>query len=173
MSIRIGQPTVKTYTEVDGNTPGASSVSGGTVIAFTTPQDCDNFAVRLRASVTGGGYSAIWQTSPDGGTTFYDVSRTSIVSNTGLAGGTQNAEWLTVGTISSGVRIVPSLIAAGSIVGVTGSIGRAAASTLANGTSSGMPIFSTNRVFLTCTTAITATSIVSVDIYANNQSATA
>lgn len=170
MGIRIPNQNIKSYSEVNGNTPGASSVLGGTPVPFNTPQDSDAFALSLRASVSGGGYSAIWQTSPDGGTTWYDVGRTSIVSNTGLpAGGLQNAEWLFVSNVGPSTKVVPSLIATGSIVGVTGSIGKAAASTLAAGTMSGMPIFNTNRAFLVSSGTITATSIVAVDIYAHNQ----
>lgn len=170
MGIRLPLQVIKTYQEVDANVPGASSALGGTAIPFVTPQDSDSYAVRMRASVSGGGYSAIWQTSPDGGTTWYDVSRTSIVSNTGLpAGGAQNAEWMSVSVSNPTAKVVPSLITAGSIIGVSGNIGRAAASTLAAGTVSGMPIFNTNRIFLTCTAAVSATSIISVEVYANGQ----
>ena len=144
-----------------------SSIASATTDATTVllPQDTDAITVAVSSSVFGlTTLQTYIQTSPDGGTTFYDVGRTSIVSNTGLpAGGLQNAEWLSVNVNNPTGRVVPSVIATGSILGVTGSIGKAGASTLASGTMSGMPIFNTNRVFLVSTGTITATSIVSVD----------
>lgn len=172
MGIRLPLQTALDYKEVDGNTPGASSLVGGTALPFFIPQDSDNIVVKLRASTTGGGYSALIQTTDDGGTTWYDIARTSIVSNTGLAGGLQNAEWLSIPVVGfSGGKVVASLIATGSIVGVTGSGGgRAAASTLASGTVSGLPILGTlNRVFLIATGTLTATSLVQVQVKVNSQ----
>lgn len=175
MGIRLPLQTVLDYKEVNGNTPGASSTAGGTAVNFYVPQDSDGLIVKVMASTTGGGYSALIQTTDDGGTTWYDVARTSIVSNTGLpAGGLQNAEIMPISVIapSGGMnRVVTSLIAPGSIVGVSGTSGfRAAASTLAAGTASGIPIMGTlNRLFLISTGTITATSLIQVQIKVNSQ----
>ena len=58
MSIRLPLQTIFSYSEVDGNVPGASSLIGGTARVFVLPQDIDNVIVKFRASVSGGGYSA-------------------------------------------------------------------------------------------------------------------
>lgn len=169
MGIRFPLQTILTYAEVNGNTPGASSTAGGTAVNFTIPQDTDNIVVKLVASTTAGGYSALIQTTDDGGTSWYDIARTSIVSNTA---GNYNAEWLSIPVVgSSGSRVISSLVAPGSIVGVTGgSGGRAAPSTLASGTVSGLPILGTlNRVFLISTGNVTATSMVQVQVKVNSQ----
>ncbi len=173
MGIRLPLQTILDYKEVDGNTAGASSVAGGTPKNFFVPQDSDNIVIKVMASVSGGGYSAILQTTDDGGTTWYDMARTSIVSNTGLpAGGLQNAEIMSVPVAGfSAGRVVSSLIAPGSIVGVSGSSGyKSAASTLASGTLSGIPLLgSLNRVFLVSTGTITATSLIQVQVKVNSQ----
>lgn len=170
MSIRLPLQGAVSYQEVNGNTPGASSVAGGTPVPFTLTQDTDNVVVKLKASVSGGGYSAIFQTTDDGGTTWYDVARTSIVSNTGLAGGNQNAQWLSVPVVSSGVNTKVTF--GGSIL--TGTVGSSAASTLGASQVSGLPILSPmNRIFLVSTGTITATSLLSVEVKVNSQSATA
>ncbi len=170
MAIRLPLQGQISYQEVNGNTPGASSVAGGTPIPFTLPQDTDNVVVKVVASVSGGGYSAIFQTTDDGGTTWYDVARSSIVSNTA---GTYNAEWLSVPVISAGIN--PNVISttrSGSVLG--GTIGTAAASTLSSRQVSGLPILSPlNRIFLVSTGTITATSIIQVQVKVNSQSATA
>jgi hypothetical protein len=170
MAIRLPLQGIKTYTEVDGNTPGASSVAGGTPIPFVIPMDTDNVIVKVKASVSGGGYSAIFQTTDDGGTTWYDVARSSIVSNTA---GNYAADWLSIPVISPGINPAQkTLYAAGSIVG--GTIGKSPASTLGAGQVSGLPIMGTvNRIFLVSTGTITATSLVSVEVKVNSQSATA
>ena len=170
MAIRLPLTNIKSYSEVNGNTPGASSVAGGTPILFNLPMDTDNVVVKLQASVSGGGYSALFQTTDDGGITWYDVARTSVVSNT--AGGTL-AQWLSVPVISPGINpIVANNATSGSILG--GTIGAAAASTLGSRQVSGLPILSPlNRIFLISTGTITATSLVQVDVKVNSQSATA
>lgn len=170
MAIRLPLQGILSYSEVNGNTPGLSSVNGGTPLLFNIPQDTDNVVVKLVASVTAGGYSALFQTTDDGGTTWYDVARTSIVSNT--AGNTL-AQWLSIPVISNGINPrVASNADAGSVVG--GTIGSAAASTLGSRQVSGLPILSPlNRIFLMSTGNVTATSIVSVTVKVNSQSATA
>jgi len=168
MAIRLPLQGVLNYQEVNGNTPGASSVAGGTPLTFTLPQDTDNVVVKMTASVSGGGYSALFQTTDDGGVTWFDVARTSIVSNTA---GNYNAQWLSVPVISPGIN--PQTTFAGASV-VGGTIGTAAASTLGARAVSGLPILSPlNRIFLISTGTITATSIISVQVKANSQSATA
>lgn len=168
MAIRLPLQTVLNATVTDA--AGAASVNGGYAFPFQIPMDTDNVVVKLTASVSGG-VSAVFQTSDDGGSTYYDVARTSIVSNAP----NQNAEWLSIPVIgSTGSKVIPSLVAPGSIVGVTGGAGgRAAASTLSAGTTSGLPILSTqNRIFVIYS-AVTANSIVTVQVKANSQSATA
>lgn len=165
MSIRIPTNTVVTATTAD---IGPASVAGGIAFPFLIPQDTDNVVLKLVASVTAGGASAIFQTSDDGGTTYYDVARTSIVSN-GVP------QWLSIPVISNGMNstVAPSLIAAGSIVSMSQSIGNAAASTLGSRQVSGLPILGVqNRVFVVLTGAITASSVVAT-VKVNQQSATA
>ena len=78
-SIRLPLTTVLDYDDV-GQT-GATSVAGGVAKTFKIPQDADNIVVKLTASVIAGAVSATLQTTDDGGTTWYDVARTSVVSN--------------------------------------------------------------------------------------------
>lgn len=167
MGIRLPLQTVLTYSETGTNVPGASSIAGGTPLNFYVPQDTDNMVVKLIASVTGGGYSATVQTTDDGGTTWYDVARSSTVSNANNT----TAQFISVPVISSGINpIVNSSANSGSILG--GTIGSAAASTLGSRQVSGLPILGTlNRVFLISTGTITATSIVQVQVKVNSQAA--
>lgn len=174
MAIRLPLKTVLSYDDV-GQT-GATSVVGGVAKTFIIPQDTDNVVVKLQASVIAGGVSATFQTTDDGGTTWYDVARTSIVSNTGasiLAGGHINAEWLSIPVIGVGMNPqVISTVNAGSVLG--GSIGKAAASALGNKQISGLPILGQlNRIFLIYTAAVTSTDLAKVVVSVNSQSATA
>lgn len=161
-------------TEVGG---GPSSVAGGVAYAFTLPQDTDGVVVKFTASVLAGGVSATLQTTDDGGTTWYDVGRTSIVSNAV----SQNAEWLSVPVTGFGYRggnVIASTVATGSVVAVTSSIlntiGSAAASTLGSHSYSGMPILSQQgRVFLRYTAAVTSVINERVQVKVQSQSATA
>lgn len=175
MSIRLPLTTVLDYDDV-GQT-GATSVAGGVAQAFNLPQDIDNVVVKLTASVIAGGVSATFQTSDDGGTTFYDVARTSIVSN---ANNATTAEWLSIPVIGMGFRtggVVTSVVAVGSVVSfgsVAGATGRAGASTLGQLEVSGLPILGIrNRVFLRYTAAVTSTDLARVRVYVNSRSATA
>lgn len=172
MSIRLPLQQVLDVTATD---VGAASVAGGVPLPFKIPQDTDNIVVKLSASVVGAGVSAVLQTSDDGGTTYYDVARTSIVSNSGATAvaGTR-AEWISAPVISSGVNpIVISGAQAGSVLG--GTIGIAAASTLSSRQVSGLPILGIqNRVFLIYTGNISAAGNSSrVQVLVNSQSATA
>lgn len=144
----------------------AGSVAGGWALPFRLPQDTDNVVVKFTPSVSGGGMSAIFQTSDDGGTTYYDVARTSIASNN-LTG----VHWMSIPTITAPM-VRASVVAVGSVIAVN-NIGPAAASTLGglNGpTYSGLPILGiANRLFMITTGNATA-STTRVQVLVNNQS---
>lgn len=147
MAIRLPKQTIGSFTDT---TVGSASVAGGIPHLFTVPQDTDNIVVKMTASIVAGSASAVLQTSDDGGTTFYDVARTSIVSN-GVP------QWLSAETMSGGINT--QVTYGGSIL--TGAIGTAAASTLGQGQVSGLPILGTsNRVFIIHSGAATVASIV-------------
>ena len=164
MSVRIPLVTVLDYN--DAGQTGATSVAGGVAKTFNIPQDTDNIVVKLTASVIAGAVSATLQTTDDGGTTWYDVGRTSVVSN---ANGT-TAQWLSAPVIGAG--IATGVNKASSLLSVA--IGSAAASTLGGQQMSGMPILSqAGRVFLQYTAAVTSTDLARVQVKVNSQSATA
>lgn len=166
MAVRLPLTNVLDYDDV-GNV-GAGSTAGGVAKTFFIPQDTDNVIVKLTASIGGAGVSATFQTTDDGGVTWFDVARTSIVSNAP----NQNAQWLSIPVITTGVNpIVVSNSQAGSVL--AGTIGSAAASTLGSRQLSGLPILSTlNRVFLIYTGNVTATGAIQarVQVKANSQS---
>lgn len=166
MSIRLPLTTVLDYN--DSPQDGTTSVAGGVAKTFTIPQDADNIVVKLQASVIAGGVSATLQTTDDGGKTWYDVARTSVVSNTGASifgGGHINAEWLSVPVISTGLSTKTSTLGA-----MARTIGTAAASVLAHSQISGLPILSTQgRIFLQYTAAVTSTDLARVQVKVNSQ----
>lgn len=165
MSIRIPQTGVLDFN--DAGDLGAGSVLGGVAKQFLIPQDTDNVVVKFTASIVGAAASAVFQTSDDGGSTWYDVARTSIVS---LAN-SQNAQWMTVPTIAQST-VRASVVATGSVIAVN-TIGSAAASTLGQGQFSGLPIMGvTNRVFVIYTGNITTNDLTRVQVRVNQQSAT-
>lgn len=170
MAIRLPLTTLLDYNQTTENGAGVAgvnaSVAGGQAIAFLVPQDCDNVVVKFTASVKGGGASALFQTSDDGGTTWYDVARTSVISNANAT----TAEWASIPVIGTGVNPqVISTVNAGSVLG--GTIGSAAASTLGNKQISGLPILGRNaRVFIQYTAAITSVIAMRATVSANNQS---
>lgn len=175
MAIRLPLTRVLSYTAAAIQGGGPSSTAGGVAKTFNIPQDTDNVLVKLQASVVAGGVSALFQTSDDGGTTWYDVSRTSIVSNANNT----TAEWLSIPVLGHGLKttvtggVVPSVggQAAASILQTTGA---AAASTLAMLSTSGLPIMGQqNRIFLQYTAAVSSIISESVTVSVNNQSATA
>lgn len=175
MSIRLPLQTVLSYSNVAPGHGGPASVAGGVAKPFLLPQDTDNVVVKLKASIVGGGVSAVFQTSDDGGTTYYDVARTSIVSDANNT----TAEWLSIPVIGVGVRtavtggIVPSVggQTASSVYGATGS---SAASTLGMLQVSGLPVMGQqNRIFLRYTAAVSSIQSESVTVSCNSQSATA
>ena len=164
MSIRL--PLQGVIDVNDAGQTGATSVAGGVAFPFQLPQDTDNVVVKLTASVIAGGVSATFQTSDDGGVTYYDVARTSIVSNANNT----TAEWLSIPVVGAGLATgVAGYPAAGSILTV--GIGSAGASTLGVRQVSGLPILGIqNRVFLRYTAAVTSTDLARVKVLVNNQS---
>lgn len=167
MSIRL--PLQGVIDVNDAGQTGATSVAGGVAFPFQLPQDTDNVVVKLTASVIAGGVSATFQTSDDGGTTYYDVARTSVVSNANNT----NAEWLSIPVVGAGMATgVAGYPAAGSVLTV--GIGSAAASSLGVRQVSGLPVLGIqNRVFLRYTAAVTSTDLARVKVLVNQQSATA
>lgn len=173
MAIRIPLKSIITVNSNDE--VGAGSVAGGVANTFVIPQDTDGILVKLQACTVGGGVSTVFQTSDDGGTTWYDVARTSVVSNSYVAPLT---EWFTVPVFGFGYRTatIGSTVATGSVFGV-GSLltttGSSGASTLAQKSFSGLPIMSQlGRVFLRITGDLTTSSILTT-VSTNDQSATA
>lgn len=178
MAIRLPLRTVLDVNNSAINATGPASTAGGVANAFTLPQDCDGVVVKLEASVLAGGVSAVLQTTDNGGSTWYDVGRTSIVSNTG---GSVLAEWLAVPVFGFGFRggnVTASTIATNSVIAIASSvlntIGSAGASTLGSHSYSGMPILSQQgRIFLRYTSAVTSILNERVQVMTNSQSATA
>lgn len=173
MSIRLPMQGVLDVTHTN---QGTTSTAGGWAYPFLLPQDTDNVVVKFAPSVTAGGMSAIFQTSDDGGTTYYDVARTSIASNSGAtAVSPAGAQWLSLPVVGGTQRnvITGSIIATGSLIGYVSAGSAAVASTLTSGQSSGLPIMGLqNRIFLISTGNATAISS-RVQVLVNNQSATA
>lgn len=157
MAIRLPLTNVLDYS--DG---GTSSIATGTAKTFRLPQDTDNVVLKLTASIIGGGVSAYLQTTDDGGTTWYDVGRTSVVSN--------STQWLSAPVIGAG--IATGVNKENSIV--SAAIGSAQASTVGIQQMTGMPILSqVGRVVLSYSAAGTSNTTARVEVKANSQSATA
>lgn len=150
MSIRLPILGVLDVTHTD---QGASSVSGGWAYPFKLPTDVDNVVVKMLPSVTAGGVSVIFQTSDDGGTTYYDVARSSIASQNEVG---KNPQFLSIPVISSGIRTAATFAGASII---SAGIGAVSASTIAQGQISGLPVMGIqNRLFLISTGNATAIS---------------
>ena len=165
MAIRLPLKTVGSFT-AGANETGASSALGGIAHAFVLPQDTNGVVVKLTASVVGA-YSAVFQTTDNGGTTWYDCGRTSIVSNANSA----NAEWLNIPVSGNGVGTAP--IQTTSSV-FTASIGKA--SSVLGNRMTGLPILSQQaRVFVRITGDITDAdaNTYTATVMVNSQSATA
>ena len=158
MSIRLPLQTVFDTTHTN---QGTTSVSGGWNYNFKLPQDTDNVVVKMIASVVAGGARATFQTSDDGGTTFYDVASTSTVS--------ASTQWLSIPTLSGGLRTgvtkSTSILVAG--------VGEATAGALESQEVGGLPVLGLqNRIFLETAGNATAVSA-RLQVMVNNQSATA
>lgn len=173
MAIRLPLQAILSYSQTTENGAGVAgnnaSVAGGVAKPFQLPQDTDNVVLKFQASIKGAGASVVFQTSDDGGTTYYDVARTSVVSN---ANG-ETAEWLSIPVIGTGVRVqAADTISFGSVASRT--TGRAAASSLGQATYNGLPILGTqNRAFVVYAAGITSIISEKITVYANSQSATA
>jgi hypothetical protein len=166
MAIRLPLQGVLDVTNTD---TGAGSVAGGFAYPFKVPQDTDNVIVKFQPSITGAGITATFQTSDDGGTTYYDVGRTSIASSSAPGVGPQ---WLIIPTIGGDVRniVTTSLVLTGSVISTSGN-GTAGASTLASGSNSGLPIIGLqNRIFMIITGNASAHAGSRVQVLVNNQS---
>lgn len=148
MGLRKPLQTIGSFTAAASEV-GAGSVAGGFAHPFTIPQDTDTIVVKFTASVVGG-YSATLQTTDDGGTTWYDVSRTSIVSNA-ITG---TATWCSGHVNGIGMATAQNAFPTNSIL--SSGIRSTAASTLAANQISGLPILSDRgRVFVRITGDIT------------------
>lgn len=149
MGLRKPLQTIGNFTAAASET-GGGSVAGGIAYPFTIPQDSDTIVVKFTASVAGAGYSATLQTTDDGGTTWYDVSRTSIVSNA-ISG---TATWCSGHVNGVGMATAQNGFPTASILTV--GIRSTAASTLGANQISGLPILSDKgRVFVRITGDIT------------------
>lgn len=160
--------------DVTDSSTGSTSLLGGIAYPFKLPQDTDNVVLVFSPSVVTAGISATFQTSPDGGNTWYDVVRTSIATNAGAtppAGQMgANAQIISVPTIAQPVTRA-SVVAVGSVVGVNTAGGSAAASTLSQGQFSGVPILGIqNRIFLIQQSGISASGGTRVQVLVNNES---
>lgn len=165
MAIRLPLQVVLSSTNNDEL--GAGSVGGGVPILFTIPQDTDNIVVKLTASTVGGGVSAQLQTTDDGGTTWFSLGRTSVVSN---ANG-DNTQWMSISTVGQGIGS-SSVVATGSVIAGTG-IGSAQPSLVGSGEMTGLPLLSQQgRLIIQITGNLTSSSILT-QVKVNNQSATA
>lgn len=162
MSIRLPLTTVLDVTTTD---LGGASVAGGYAFPFKIPQDTDNIVLKFMPSVITGNATVYLQTSDDGGTTYYDVARTSTLSLANI----QNAHWISAPVISAGLNPVVVSPKVGSVL--SGSIGAAAASTLGSQQVSGLPILGLqNRAFLTIGGGITQNDGIRIQVKVNSQS---
>lgn len=163
MAIRL--PLTEILNAQNNGLLGAASTAGGIANTFLIPQDTDNIVVKMTASTAGAGVSTVLQTSDDGGTTWYDVARTSVVSNANAT----TAVWLSAPVIGGGIATAQNFAPANSVLS-TG-IRDTAASTLAQGQVSGLPILGRNaRTFMIVAAAVTGVCSVTTRVYANSQS---
>ena len=169
MSIRKPLQTIGSFT-AGANETGAGSVAGGIAYPITIPQDADALVIKFTASVAGAGYSAVLQTTDDGGATYYDVARTSIVSNANNT----TATWAMGQVNGGGIATAQNNFPTNSVMSV--GIRSTAASTLGANQVSGLPLLSDKaRVFVRITGDITdaAANTYVAQVKVNSQSATA
>ena len=163
MAIRLPVQVVLDQTITDA---GTGSVSGGWAYPFKVPADTDNIVVKFAPSVVAGGMSATFQTSDDGGTTYFDVARTSIASANGAGA---DCQWLSI-PVCGGPTTRASVVAVGSVISVNTCGTTASASTLGTGQYNGLPVLGIqNRIFVIGTAAITAASS-RIKVLVNSQS---
>lgn len=168
MAIRLPLKGIGTFTAAAAEV-GAGSTAGGIAYPFLIPQDTDNIVVKFTSSVVSGGYSAILQTTDDGGSTWYDVGRTSVVTNANNT----TAQWLSAPVNGYGIGTAVTQTTASVY---TASIGNAAASAVGSQRMTGLPILSpTARVFVVISGNITdaASNTYSATVLVNSQSETA
>lgn len=171
MSIRL---PLKVVLSSDNSTEvGAGSLLGGVPIPFIIPQDTDNITVKFQAQTAGGGASATLQTTDDGGATWFDVARTSIVSSaTGIL-----AEWFSVPVVGFGYRTGnASIVAVGSVLAgnADAPTGQTPPSILGSKQFSGLPILSQQgRIFVMLQAGVSASTVLLTEVKVNSQSATA
>lgn len=168
----IGLPIVAALDQTDSST-GSTSVLGGIAYSFKLPQDTDNVVMTFAPSTVGAGISATFQTSPDGGNTWYDVVRSSIATNAGATPASGNRpdamQIMSIPTIAQPV-VRASVVAVGSVIAVNTAGASASASTLGSGQYSGVPILGiANRVFLIQQTGITASQGTRVQVLVNQR----
>lgn len=173
MAIRIPLKGVLDYN--DSGNVGATSV---VTVAFQLPQDCDNVVLKVPvASINGTNPTAnvYFQTSDDGGTTYYDVASlptiTGTVANAGAifasipvnGFGYRSTSSPAASTASGTTQIsVLTVAGAGSVRG------------LAPGTYSGLPIMGIqNRIQISYGGTLAANNGLQVQVRTNSQSATA
>lgn len=170
MAIRL---PLKAITFTNHNEVGAGSAAGVVTNLVTLPQDTDNVVVKLQACTVGGGVSAVFQTTDDGGTTYYDISRTSIVSNANAT----TAQWLTIPVSGQGFRSAVqgqnSVAGATNVAVILQTTGSAAASALGQYQTTGLPILSQQARIALILTGDLTTSSITTTVYVNSQSATA
>lgn len=168
MGLRKPLQTIGNFTAA-ANETGGGSVAGGIAYTVTIPQDSVSLVVKFTASVVGG-YSATLQTTDDAGTTWYDVARTSIVSNANNA----LATWCMGQVNGGGVATSQNNFPTNSIMSV--GIRSTAASTLGANQVSGLPLLSDRaRVFVRITGDITdaAANTYVAQVKVNSESGTA
>lgn len=157
----LNNPT-RTILDQTNTSLGAGSVAGQFTYDFDVPTDVTTIAVRWRPSVITGHMSATLQTSPDGGNTYYDVARTSVMS----VAYDYNAQWLVGSSIAPGVRT--AVIQSASVV--SAGIGQAGASTLGSQQVSGLPLLGqANRIALIMGGGVTVNDGSRVEVFATGQ----
>jgi hypothetical protein len=168
MAIRLPLTTVLDYNNTTIQAGGPTSLVGGVAKTFYVPQDTDNIVVKFQVSIMAGGASATLQTTDDGGTTWYDVARTSVVSNANAT----TAEWISAPVVGIGFRPTYGVasVGTGTAVSILSTVGTAAASTLSSKEFSGLPILSTyGRIFLRYGSAVTSIISERVTVAVNSQ----
>lgn len=165
MSIRVPNSPV-----LDWHSSIASAVTDATTVQL--PQDTDAITVAVSSSVFGlTTLQAFFQTTPDGGTTWFDLGSTPVI--TGTTGPTTVtaaqapyiAHFDSVG--ARGFENSPSVVAVGSIVNK--GINQVSSSAIGAGAYSGVPLLSRLfRVFLKATG--TGASDIRTQVYVHNQS---